>query len=61
MSKLREEKGLTQVNVVDAIGVNYRTIGQYERGINQPDIETIRRLCEFFEVTADYLLGFTEA
>jgi len=56
LKELREEKGLTQLDVADAIGVNYRTIGQYERGVNEPDIDTIKKLCKLFDVSADYLL-----
>ena len=60
IKKLREERGLTQVDVANAVGVNYRTIGQYERGVNEPDIATIKKLCDFFDVSADYLLGLKE-
>ncbi|MCL2556519.1 MAG: helix-turn-helix domain-containing protein [Firmicutes bacterium] len=60
IKELREEKGLTQAQLAKAIGFNYRTISQYERGINEPDLKTIKKLCDFFEVTSDYLLGFED-
>jgi len=60
LKELREEKGLSQETVGKVIGVNRRTVGQYERGINEPDIQTIEKLCKFFGVTADYLLGFSD-
>jgi len=60
LKELRIEKGLSQTQLAKEIGVNYRTISQYEKGINEPDIKTIKKLCDFFGVTADYLLGFTE-
>jgi len=60
IKELRLEKGLTQVQLGEIIGFDGRTIGQYERGINEPDVKTIKKLCDFFEVTADYLLEFAD-
>ncbi|MCL2861563.1 MAG: helix-turn-helix transcriptional regulator [Firmicutes bacterium] len=58
--ELREEKGLTQGQLAKAIGVHRATIGHYEIGYTEPDIKTIKKLCKFFDVTSDYLLGLTE-
>lgn len=60
LKQLRIEKGLSQAELAKEIGINHRTISQYETGINEPDIQTIKKLCDFFGVTADYLLGFEE-
>ena len=60
LKELREEKGLSQTHVAEAIGIRQQTISQYEKGITQPDIQTIKKLCDFFEVTAGYLLVFEE-
>ena len=58
--KLREEKGLSQANLGKEIGVDNRTISQYETGKREPDIQTIKKLCGFFDVTAGYLLGLED-
>ena len=60
LKELRTDKGLTQQQVAAAIGVNYKTIGQYERGDREPDIKTIKKLCAFFDVTTDYFLCVSE-
>lgn len=60
IKELRIENGLTQVQLGKIIGFDGRTISQYERGINEPDVKTIKKLCDFFEVTSDYLLGFVD-
>jgi len=60
LRELREEKGLTQTQLAKEIGVNQRTISQYETGINEPDIQTIEKLCLFFNVSAGYFLGFED-
>jgi len=58
--ELREEKGLSQAQVAEAVGVRQQTISQYEKGITEPEIQMIKKLCDFFDVTAGYLLGFED-
>jgi len=60
LKELRESRNLSQDQLGKAIGVNQRTISQYETGKNEPDIDTIKKLCEFFDVTTDYFLRVTE-
>jgi len=60
LKELREEKELSQAELGKEIGVKQTTISQYERGLREPDFQTLKRLCDFFAVTADYLLGFEE-
>ncbi|MCL2556013.1 MAG: helix-turn-helix transcriptional regulator [Firmicutes bacterium] len=58
--ELREEKGWTQMQLAKEIGVNRRSISEYERGRVEPSIQTIKALCKLFECTSDYLLCITE-
>ena len=60
LRELREEKGLSQRQLAKELGFSPNTICQYETGKREPDIRTIKKLCDFFEVTSDYLLGFSE-
>ena len=60
LRELREEKGLSQIQLAKVICVNQRTISNYELGIREPDIQTIKKLCKFFDVTSDYLLGLED-
>ena len=60
LKELREEKELTQSQLAKEIGINRRTLSNYETGAREPDIQTIKKLCDFFEVTAGYLLGFED-
>ena len=57
LKELRKEKNLSQEDVAKKIGVNHRTISNYETGYSEPDIKTIEKLCKMFDVTAGYLLG----
>ncbi len=54
----RERRGETQAKVAAAIGVSANTYSNYERGKRRMDIEILRRICDHFDVTADFFLGF---
>jgi len=56
---LREQKGLTQEKLAEAVGVSRSTIGGYEAPSKErePDFEIVRLLADFFGVTVDYLVG----
>jgi len=60
LKELREEKGLTQVQLAKELGFSQNTISQYESGVTEPNIQTIKKICKFFNVTAGYLLGIEE-
>ncbi|MCL2610606.1 MAG: helix-turn-helix transcriptional regulator [Defluviitaleaceae bacterium] len=60
LKELREEKGLNQTEVAKAVNLTQTTISGYEIGYREPDFQTLKKLCDFFEVSAGYLLGFEE-
>jgi len=60
LKELREEKGISQVHLAKEIGIYQATISKYEKGLREPDFQTLKKLCDFFGVTAGYLLGFEE-
>ena len=53
---LRKEKGLTQDQVAQIIGVTRQTISGYESGRTQPDIETLDRIAKIYEVDIENIL-----
>lgn len=55
--ELRMDRGLKQKELGDIMGVSMMAISHYEREDRQPDPELIGKLCDYFGVTADYLLG----
>lgn len=56
---LREDRDLRQVDVSEAIGIDQRTLSNYETGKTNPDSFAIIKLADFFGVSTDYLLGRT--
>ena len=55
--ELRKERGLSQKSVADAVGISQSTIAKIEINRNEATASTIRKLADFFGVSADYLLG----
>lgn len=58
LSMLRGAK--TQQEVADAIGISRARYAHYESGRNEPDIETLIRLADYYQVQVDFLLGRSE-
>ena len=54
---LREDLDLRQIDVANATGIDQKTLSNYETGKTNPDSYAISKLCDFFEVSADYLIG----
>ena len=60
LKELRHEKGLTLKEVSEALQLTLGAYAHYEHGIREPSIEIIKRMCRFYNVTADYLLGLED-
>ncbi|MBE6924159.1 MAG: helix-turn-helix transcriptional regulator [Ruminococcaceae bacterium] len=57
LRKLRDEAGVTQKRLADAIGVSQQSINKYENHNVEPDISTLIRIAGYFDVSVDYLVG----
>ncbi|MCX7779647.1 MAG: helix-turn-helix domain-containing protein [Negativicutes bacterium] len=60
LKSLREQKGITQQEMADILGIARGTYAHYEIDRREPDNATLARLADFFGVTTDYLLGRTD-
>ncbi len=58
---LRLQSGVTQREPAEAIGVSRQSINKYENHNIEPDIETMKRLTDFFQTGIDYPVGHTLA
>lgn len=56
LRRLRLEKGMTQNEVGDAIGLTRQAISGYESGRTQPDIETLMRLADIYDTDLEGIL-----
>lgn len=53
----RKAKGLTQKELAAMVGVTQGNLSSWETDRWKPDIDTLKKLCEILECSADYLLG----
>ena len=51
------QAGLTQKEVADKLGVAQPIYQRFEKGVYECTYEQLRILCDFFDISADYLLG----
>lgn len=51
----RRGKTVTQVAIAEEMGVTSATVGRWEAGLKEPNLETIARLAEVLEVSAGWL------
>lgn len=57
--KKRKEKGITQEQLADYIGVSKASVSKWESGLSYPDILLLPELATFFNVSVDELLGYS--
>lgn len=60
IKELRLERGLTQTELAKELGVTQKNISKYELELLDLNTQTICKLCKFFGVSADYLLGLSD-
>lgn len=60
LKELREDRDLSQTEVAKILGINQVTYSQYERGTRELHIDQFKSLCQFYNISADYVLGFTD-
>ena len=56
ISTLRKEKGMTQLELAEKMGVTDKAVSKWERDLSFPDINSIPKLAEIFEVSVDELM-----
>ncbi|MBR1730509.1 MAG: helix-turn-helix transcriptional regulator [Selenomonadaceae bacterium] len=61
LKSLRNNKNLSQREFAEKLGVSQQAVGSWEVGRTEPDIETLKQLARYFNVSIDYLLDNEEA
>ncbi|MBU5451413.1 helix-turn-helix domain-containing protein [Acetivibrio sp. MSJd-27] len=62
LRELREETEprLSQEAVAAKLNMTQRKLSRMETGTSNPDIEDIRLICKYYNISADYLIGLTK-
>lgn len=60
LKELREEKGLSELQLAKVLGISSTTINRWERGLRIPNLDSLVLLSRFFGVSIDYLCGLED-
>ncbi len=59
LRQLREERHINQQKLALDLYVTQACISKYERGKSDPDIRMLKKLARYFQVSIDYLVGYS--
>ena len=57
LSALRKSRGLSQRKAAGDLGISQALLSHYENGAREPGLAFVVRVCDYYGVSADYLLG----
>jgi len=57
LKECRAAKNVTQRKVADYLDITVPAYQRYELGLREPNIKTLNKLADYFDVSVDYLLG----
>lgn len=57
LSLLRRERGVSQRAAAKELGISQALLSHYENGVRDPGLAFVRRACDYYRVSADFLLG----
>lgn len=60
LKQLRLSKNVTQKQLAEYLNVTTVTVQRFEYGDRRPSLENIIKLCTYFNVSSDYLLGLSD-
>ena len=61
LAALRRVRGLSQRQVAAELGISQALLSHYENGAREPGLNFVCRVCDYYGVTADYLLCRTDS
>ena len=59
LKELRREKNVTQTDISKILNVSKMAVSHWEKGNSEPSIEQLKILAKYFDVSVDYLVGFS--
>ena len=60
LKELRKLKNVSQKEVASAIGITLSAYSNYEQGIREPSNDILKKICKYYGVSADYMLGIED-
>jgi len=56
----RDCKNITQKEIADFLGIKQQQYARYEKGINAMPVAFLPKICQYLNVSADYILGLSD-
>ncbi len=60
LKDLRVNANFTQRQIAEMLGMKQQSYMRYENNTGEPNLDTVVKLCEIFDVSSDYLLGISD-
>ena len=60
ISELRKRRMMSQRKAAAELGISQALLSHYENGLREPRLEFVVKLCDYYGVSADYILGRTD-
>ncbi|MBO5373185.1 MAG: helix-turn-helix transcriptional regulator [Lachnospiraceae bacterium] len=57
LKQLRLQKALSQQALADRLDISQQSVYKYENQITEPNIDMLKVMADFFDVSVDYLIG----
>ncbi len=57
LTSLRAERGISQRKAAADLGISQALLSHYENGLREPRLDFVVRACDYYGVSADYMLG----
>ena len=59
LSLLRQERGVSQRTAAADLGISQALLSHYENGVREPGLHFVVKACDYYRVSADFILGRT--
>jgi len=59
LGKLRRERGFSQRQAAAELGISQALLSHYETDTREPKLDFVLKVCDYYSVTTDYILGRT--
>ena len=60
LKELRVNANFTQQQIAEMLGMKQQSYMRYENNTGEPNLDTVVKLCEIFDVSSDYLFGISD-
>ncbi|MCI9641826.1 MAG: helix-turn-helix transcriptional regulator [Eubacterium sp.] len=60
LTEIRNDRDIKQSTIAEILGVKQSAVSKYEKRRTQYTVDDIIKLCNFYKISADYILGLPE-